>query len=51
MMMIPHVVFWAVVRAPVPIVLVVVGFQLLIHVNGLLAKALSPNDLIIITIV
>ena len=42
MMLIPHVV--VVGRALVPMVLVVVGFQLLIHVNGQPLKALVPNS-------
>ena len=42
MMIVPHVV--VVGRALAPIVLVVVGFQLLIHVNGQPLKALEPNS-------
>ena len=42
MMIVPHVV--VVGRALVPMVLVVVGFQLLIHVNGQPAKAKATCD-------
>ena len=40
---VPHVV--KVGRASVPMVLVVVGFQLLIHVNGQNRNAESPNKI------
>jgi len=42
MMILPHVVVAG--KAPLPMVLIVVGFQSLIHVNGSSAKALSPNN-------
>ena len=42
-MIVPHVVL--VGRALAPIDLVVVGFQLLIHVKGHAAKALAPNGI------
>ena len=41
MMILPHVVVAG--RALLPMVLAMVGFQLLIHVNGQLLKALAPN--------
>ena len=40
-MIVPHVVIAG--RALAPMVLVVTGFQLLIHVNGHAAKALAPK--------
>ena len=42
-MIVPHVVV-VVGKAPLPMVLVVVGFQLLIHVKGALKKAKSPKN-------
>ena len=41
-MIVPHVV--VVGRALVPMVLLIVGFQLLIHVKGQPLKALAPNN-------
>ena len=49
MMIVPHVVVLG--RALVPMVLAVVGFQLLIHVNGQPAKALVPSDLMIVIVI
>ena len=43
MKIVPHVIL--VGRALVPMILAVVGFQLLIHVKGLPTKALVPNDI------
>ena len=44
LMLVPHVV--VVGRALVPMVLVVVGFQLLIHVNGQTEKASAPSRVV-----
>jgi len=47
-MIVPHVAVVGI--APEPMVLLVVGFQLLIHVKGAFRKALAPKMMMMITI-